>query len=102
MLEPLKAYSQAHSDTFRLSLFVDTLEGPAHPAVPSSSLTVGRIGEEAIKRAMGSGDRSWWQGFWGASLKARSQESESGSRIMFLVCGPDTYVTTHFLHGRGG
>lgn len=68
---------------------MDAPEGPAHPAVSPSSLTVGRIGKEAIQRATGSGSRSWWRGLFGASVKPESQEEK---RIMFLVCGPDPWV----------
>ncbi|KAI1795136.1 ferredoxin reductase-like protein [Ganoderma leucocontextum] len=93
MLEPLISYSRAHPDKLRLSLFVDASEGPAHPVVPSSSLTVGRIGREAVERATGSGNRSWWRGLFGASPKPVSREGGDGQkRVMFLVCGPDPMV----------
>lgn len=93
ILEPLISYSQAHPDRLGLSLFVDASEGPAHPAVSSSSLTVGRIGKEAIERATVSGNRSWWWGLFGASPKPASQKGGDGQkRIMFLVCGPDPWV----------
>ncbi|KAM5540413.1 hypothetical protein V8D89_005871 [Ganoderma adspersum] len=90
ILEPLISYSQAHPDRLGLSLFVDASEGPAHPAVSSSLLTVSRIGKEAIERATVLGDRSWWRGLFGASPKLASQEGGDGQkRILFLVCGPD-------------
>ncbi|TBU49400.1 ferredoxin reductase-like protein [Dichomitus squalens] len=94
MLAPLVAYSQAYPDRLRLSLFVDTPDGPAHPAVPSSSLTVGRIGREAIERATDSGDghRSWWRSLFSASPKPKPQEAGDGRKIVFLVCGPDPMV----------
>ncbi len=100
MLEPLISYSRAHPDKLGLSLFVDESDGPAHPAVPSSSLTVGRIGREAIERATGSGSRSWWRGLFGASPKPASQEGGDGQkRVMFLVCGPDPCVFQVFSCG---
>ena len=94
ILEPLIAYSQAHPDRLRLSFFVDAPDGPSHPAAPSSSLTVGRIGKEAIERATDSGDgnRSWWRRFFGASPKPTPREASNGKKVMFLVCGPDPYV----------
>ena len=92
LLEPLLAYSQAHPDRLRLSLFVDSSDGPRHPVVPSTALTVGRIGKEAIKRATGTEQRSWWRGLFGSSGKVRSQEGGGDKKVMFLVCGPDPYV----------
>ncbi len=94
MLQPLIAYSQAHPDRLSLSLFVDSFEGPGHPALPSSALTVGRISKEAIRRAMGSENRTWWRSLFGASGKARSQDGGDSKKVKFLVCGPDPYVTS--------
>lgn len=93
ILGPLIFHSRAHPDKLRLSLFVDESEGPAHPAVPSSSLTVGRIDKEVIERAMGSGNRSRWRGLFGVSSKPAPQEGGDGQKtVMFLVCGPDSCV----------
>ncbi|TFK92209.1 ferredoxin reductase-like protein [Polyporus arcularius HHB13444] len=94
MLKPLIDYSQAHPDKLRLSLFVDAPDGSSHPAVPSSSLTVGRIGKAAIERATGSEKRTWWQRVLGlgASTETRVQDSGRG-KVMFLVCGPDPMVS---------
>ncbi len=99
MLKPLIDYSQAHPDKLRLSLFVDAPDGSSHPAVPSSSLTVGRIGKAAIERATGSEKRTWWQRVLGlgASTETRVQDSGRG-KVMFLVCGPDPYVTHEYIH----
>ncbi|RPD67277.1 ferredoxin reductase-like C-terminal NADP-linked domain-containing protein [Lentinus tigrinus ALCF2SS1-7] len=93
MLKPIMEYSQAHPDKLRLSLFVDASDGPSHPAVPSSSITVGRIGKVAIERATGLEKNSWWQRVFGASIDTRSQDGGRGKRIMFLVCGPDPMVS---------
>ena len=89
MLKPLLEYSQAHPDKLRLSLYVDAVDGSTHPAVPSSSLSVGRIGKVAIERATGSENNSWWQRVFGSSKVTRSQDGGRGKKIMFLVCGPD-------------
>ncbi|KAI0353560.1 ferredoxin reductase-like C-terminal NADP-linked domain-containing protein [Trametes cingulata] len=92
MLGPLLAYSHAHPDKLKLSLFVDSPEGPAHPAVPSSSLNVGRIGKTAIEHATGAGSTSRWRSLFGARSNPRSQDGVSGKKVMFLVCGPDPMV----------
>ena len=93
MLEPLIAYSQANPGRLKLSLFVDTPNGPSHPSLPSASLSVGRIGKEAVERATGSGQQSWWRRVLGTRAKGGSQEREGGKTVMFLVCGPDPYVS---------
>ncbi|KAI0638082.1 ferredoxin reductase-like C-terminal NADP-linked domain-containing protein [Trametes polyzona] len=92
MLRPLVAYSQAHPDRLRLSLFVDSSEGPSHPVVSSSDLAVGRIGKAAIENAMGAGSASWWCRLLGGRASTRSQEPGTGNKVMFLVCGPDPMV----------
>ncbi|KAI0750784.1 ferredoxin reductase-like protein [Daedaleopsis nitida] len=92
MLQPLIAYSQAHPERLKLSLFVDSPDGPNHPVVPSSFLTVGRIGKEAVARVTGPESRSWWRSLFGASGQTRSQEGGDGKKVMFLVCGPDPMV----------
>ena len=89
MLKPLLEYSQAHPDKLRLSLDVDAVDGSTQPAVPSSSLSVGRIGKVAIERATGSENNSWWQRVFGSSKETRSHDGGRGKKIMFLVCGPD-------------
>ncbi|KAI0719654.1 ferredoxin reductase-like protein [Cerioporus squamosus] len=91
MLKPLIDYSQAHPDQLRLSLFVDAPDGPSHPAVPSSSLTVGRIGKAAIERAMGF-EKNWWQRVLGSATETRSQDG-GRRKVMFLVCGPDPMIS---------
>ncbi|KAI9001109.1 ferredoxin reductase-like C-terminal NADP-linked domain-containing protein [Trametes punicea] len=92
MLRPLLAYSQAHPDRLRLSLFVDSSEGPPHPAVPVSWLTVGRIGKPAIEHAMGSRTRSWWRTLFSGSSGEDREDDTNGKKVMFLVCGPDPMV----------
>ncbi|KAI0832321.1 ferredoxin reductase-like C-terminal NADP-linked domain-containing protein [Trametes gibbosa] len=94
ILRPLVAYSQTHPDRLNLSFFVDSPDGPSHPAVSSSSLTVGRIGKTAIEGAIGGGQRSWWRlgGLFGAPANTRAQETGHGKKVMFLVCGPDPMV----------
>ena len=92
MLRPLLAYSQAHPERLKLSFFVDTLDGPAHSLVSSSSATVGRIGRSAIERAARMGSDSWWRRLFGATAKHGSGERRDGKSVMFLVCGPDPYV----------
>ncbi|EIW62055.1 ferredoxin reductase-like C-terminal NADP-linked domain-containing protein [Trametes versicolor FP-101664 SS1] len=92
LLRPLLAYSQAHPDKLNLRLFVDSSEGPSHPAAPSSTLAVGRIGRAAIEDAMGAGSKSWWRSLFGASSSSRSLGNEAGKKVMFLVCGPDPMV----------
>lgn len=79
---------------------MDSSAGPVHPSVASSSLAVGRIGKEAIERATNSGKGSWWGKIFGASGKARLQEGGDGKKVMFLVCGPDPYVTHALVFGR--
>lgn len=96
LLRPLLAYSQAHPDKLNLRLFVDSSEGPSHPAAPSSTLAVGRIGRAAIEDAMGAGSKSWWRSLFGASSSSRSLGNEAGKKVMFLVCGPDPYVKHPF------
>ncbi|KAH9899970.1 ferredoxin reductase-like C-terminal NADP-linked domain-containing protein [Cubamyces lactineus] len=85
MLQPLIAYSQAHPDKLRLSFFVDSSDGPSHPTMPSSSLTVGRIGKNAIERVMSIGTKSWWQSLF---HRASAEDSARGKKVMFLLCGP--------------
>ncbi|KAI0650339.1 ferredoxin reductase-like C-terminal NADP-linked domain-containing protein [Trametes meyenii] len=92
MLEPLVTYSQTHPDQLQVSLFVDSSEGPAHPAASSSALVVGRIGKPAIERAMGVETRSWWRSLFSRSSNPRLQDLAGGKKIMFLVCGPDSMV----------
>ncbi|KAI0375540.1 ferredoxin reductase-like C-terminal NADP-linked domain-containing protein [Pilatotrama ljubarskyi] len=92
MLAPLLAYSHTHPDKLKVSLFVDSPEGPSHPAVPSSFLAVGRIGKTAIEQAMGMSSQSWWRNLFGTRSNPRSQDGVSGKKVMFLVCGPDPMV----------
>lgn len=92
ILGPLIAYSQAHPERLRLSLFVGSREGPPHPTVPSSAVTVGRIGLDAVERATGSLDQSWWRRLFGGAGENRLPERGNSKRVMFLVCGPDSYV----------
>ncbi|KAI0776121.1 ferredoxin reductase-like C-terminal NADP-linked domain-containing protein [Trametes elegans] len=92
LLRPLLQYSQAHPDRLRVSLFVDTPEGPAHPAAPSSSLAVGRIGKGVLERATGASTGSWWRTLFGRTANQRSQNGAGGKKVMFLVCGPDPMV----------
>ena len=89
MLQPLIAYSQAHPDKLRLSFFVDSSDGPSHPAVASSSLNVGRIGKTAIERATSTGTKGWWQSLF---YRTSAEDSAKGKKVMFLLCGPVPYV----------
>ncbi|KAI0677148.1 ferredoxin reductase-like C-terminal NADP-linked domain-containing protein [Trametes maxima] len=92
ILEPLVTYSQARPDQLQVSLYVDSSEGPSHPAASSSDLVVGRIGRPAIERAIGVEAPSRWRSFFSKPSKSRPHDRTGGKKVLFLVCGPDPMV----------
>ncbi|KZT74286.1 ferredoxin reductase-like protein [Daedalea quercina L-15889] len=91
ILGPLLSASKAHPDRLRLSLFVDSTEGPAHPSVGASDVQVGRITTGTIERALSSDSgRSWWRSLLGVGSHSEPLEDK---KILFLVCGPESMIT---------
>ncbi|KAH9844199.1 ferredoxin reductase-like C-terminal NADP-linked domain-containing protein [Rhodofomes roseus] len=92
ILDPLLSASKAHPDRLRLSLFVDSSEGPTHPSVGSNDVQVGRINDLAIARAVGSDNSSWWRSLLGIGSRPDSRDL-SDKKILFLLCGPEPMIT---------
>ncbi|GBE79644.1 ferredoxin reductase-like protein [Sparassis latifolia] len=91
MLEPLLSTAQTHPDRFKMSLFVNSLDGPSHPSLSSSAFQVGRIDRGAIEHALGidNGFTVWWK-----ALLRMKTPADRTKKTLFLVCGPESMINS--------
>jgi len=83
ILRPLVTYANKYPDRFKLSLFVDADDGSNSPV---STFKEGRISDDHLKRIMGVPEHGLWQSWFGN----KEERSVISSKMLFLVCGPDS------------
>lgn len=83
MLDRLRAYAERHPDQLRLNFFVDQLDDVPATQSWGVAVAVQRIGKQAVTRAVGGAEPSWWSRFIRRGVERRQK------RVLFLVCGPE-------------
>jgi cytochrome-b5 reductase len=88
----LTTYAKEQPERFKLQVFVDNDDG-SKTAAGTPALNIGKINENDLRKYVMDVDLpvSWWNRFFG---KTQREEDVSKKRMMFLVCGPEPYVSS--------
>jgi len=91
MVKTLLSFAEAYPNRFKMSLFVDSLDGPADASLSSQKLIIGRISKSEITRSLGLDTHvSWfWRLFKSSNTLIRIQPNR---KVLFLVCGPEQMI----------
>jgi cytochrome-b5 reductase len=91
LLNPLSTFAKEQPERFKFHVFVDGDDG-SKTTSNTPPLNIGRINENALQKYAIDVDLpvSWWRHFFG---KTQPKNDLSKRRIIFLVCGPEAYVS---------
>jgi cytochrome-b5 reductase len=87
----LTTFAKEQPERFKFHVFVDSDDG-SKTTGGTPPLNIGRINENVLREYVVGVDSpiSWWRRFFG---EPQLKEDLSKKRIMFLVCGPQPYVS---------
>jgi cytochrome-b5 reductase len=83
VLSQLRAFAEQHPERLRLNFFVDQPDAVPATQPDGVAVTVERITKQAVRRALGDAEPSWWSRWISTGVEPPR------NRVLFLVCGPN-------------